>query len=95
MLATGRSRGILAFTCCFVKSLWDWTSSFPASALLPACRAHSADELNRASVEPPSYLNKGKKENKLSWASLPSAELIKPPGYKEVTKVLCNLTAVL
>lgn len=80
----GQSRGILAFTRCFVKRLWDGTSSFPASVLPLACRACSANELGRASVEPPGYLNKGKKENNSSWASsLPSAELIKPPGYME------------
>ena len=31
-LAMGQSRGILASTRCFVKGLWDRTSSFPASA---------------------------------------------------------------
>lgn len=90
----GQSRGILAFICCFVKGLWDGTSSFPASAPPLACRARSANELGRATVEPPGYLNKGKKENNLSWTScLLSAELIKPSGCMEVTK--CCATYLL
>lgn len=84
----------LAFTLCFVQGFWEGTSSFLASAL-PACRTHSTNELNRASVDPPGYLHWGKKENNLFCVSfLMSARLIKPPGCMEVTQVLCDLPAI-
>lgn len=67
--------------------LWDGTSSSPASALPPACRTHSANELDSICGAPRLFTLGKKKENNPSCVSfLLSAQLVKPAGCMEVKK---------